>query len=55
MLTAERAVILFAHGARDAQWSVTLAELQALVQARRLLFREVRQVGEDVRIVARLQ
>jgi sirohydrochlorin cobaltochelatase len=31
---AERAVILFAHGARDARWSETLAELQRLVQAR---------------------
>lgn len=34
MQTAERAVILFAHGARDALWSATLGELQALVQAR---------------------
>lgn len=31
---AERAVILFAHGARDARWSVTLGELRKLVQAR---------------------
>ncbi len=29
-----RAVILFAHGARDARWSVTLGELQRRVQAR---------------------
>jgi sirohydrochlorin cobaltochelatase len=31
---AERAVILFAHGARDARWAVTLGELRELVQAR---------------------
>jgi sirohydrochlorin cobaltochelatase len=31
---AERAVILFAHGARDARWSETLGRLQRLVQAR---------------------
>jgi sirohydrochlorin cobaltochelatase len=31
---AARAVILFAHGAPDARWSVTLGELQARVQAR---------------------
>lgn len=30
----ERAVILFAHGARDARWSQTLGELQERVQAR---------------------
>jgi len=29
----ERAVILFAHGARDARWSMTLGELQQRVQA----------------------
>lgn len=29
------AVILFAHGARDARWSMTLVELQKRVQARR--------------------
>lgn len=29
-----RAIVLFAHGARDAQWSRTLADLQRLVQAR---------------------
>lgn len=28
------AVILFAHGARDARWSMTLVELQKRVQAR---------------------
>lgn len=31
---AARAVILFAHGARDARWSMTLGELQKRVQAR---------------------
>jgi len=31
---AGRAVILFAHGARDARWSVTLGELATRVQAR---------------------
>lgn len=31
---AERAVILFAHGARDAQWSATLGELRRMVRAR---------------------
>jgi sirohydrochlorin cobaltochelatase len=31
---AARAVILFAHGAADARWSVTLGELQARMQAR---------------------
>jgi len=30
---AERAVILFAHGARDARWSLTLGELRTRVQA----------------------
>jgi sirohydrochlorin cobaltochelatase len=29
-----RAVILFAHGARDARWSATLGELRQRVQAR---------------------
>ena len=29
------AVILFAHGARDARWSMTLVDLQKRVQARR--------------------
>jgi hypothetical protein len=33
---------------------VHLAALEDLAQARRLAFREVTQVGEDVRIVARL-
>ena len=32
---AERAVILFAHGARDARWSATLGDLRLRVQARR--------------------
>jgi sirohydrochlorin cobaltochelatase len=32
---AAHAVILFAHGARDARWSMTLVELQKRVQARR--------------------
>ena len=32
---ASHAVILFAHGARDARWSTTLLELQQRVQARR--------------------
>lgn len=32
---AGHAVILFAHGARDARWSTTLVELQKRVQARR--------------------
>ena len=32
---AAHAVILFAHGARDARWSMTLVELQRRVQARR--------------------
>ena len=31
---AQRAIILFAHGARDARWSLTLAELKQRVQAR---------------------
>jgi sirohydrochlorin cobaltochelatase len=31
---ADRAVILFAHGARDARWSLTLADLRTRVQAR---------------------
>jgi sirohydrochlorin cobaltochelatase len=32
---AAHAVILFAHGARDARWSMTLVDLQQRVQARR--------------------
>ncbi len=32
---AGHAVILFAHGARDARWSMTLVELQERMQARR--------------------
>jgi sirohydrochlorin cobaltochelatase len=32
---AAHAVILFAHGARDARWSMTLVELSQRVQARR--------------------
>jgi sirohydrochlorin cobaltochelatase len=32
---AAHAIILFAHGARDARWSMTLVELQKRVQARR--------------------
>jgi sirohydrochlorin cobaltochelatase len=32
---AGHATILFAHGARDARWSMTLVELQKRVQARR--------------------
>jgi sirohydrochlorin cobaltochelatase len=31
---AERAIVLFAHGARDARWARTLSELRTLVQAR---------------------
>jgi sirohydrochlorin cobaltochelatase len=31
---AKRAVILFAHGARDARWSMTLDDLRQRVQAR---------------------
>jgi sirohydrochlorin cobaltochelatase len=30
----KRAIILFAHGARDARWSQTLSELRRLVQSR---------------------
>jgi sirohydrochlorin cobaltochelatase len=30
----DRAIILFAHGARDARWSLTLRELEARVRAR---------------------
>jgi sirohydrochlorin cobaltochelatase len=30
----DRAIILFAHGARDARWSLTLRELEALVRVR---------------------
>jgi sirohydrochlorin cobaltochelatase len=29
-----RAIILFAHGARDARWSMTLSDLQALLRTR---------------------
>lgn len=39
----------------QAQGMVHLPALEDLTQARRLAFREVTQVGEDVRVVARLQ